>query len=1062
MLRRPPTIDSRSDTGAPVGSTAMSATATSTFDPVEPNLDLVAIEQAVLTRWRTNDTFAETMRRRADAPEWVFYEGPPTANGQPGIHHVWARIFKDLYPRYKTMRGYFVARKGGWDCHGLPVEVQVERELGFTGKQQIIDYGIEAFNQRCRQSVTRYVEDWQALTSRIGMWIDTVDAYWTLSTDYIESTWWQFRQIWDGGHIYEGYKVIPYCGRCGTALSSHELAQPGAYQDVTEPSIYVRFPLRDLDADLVVWTTTPWTLPGNVAAAVNPAIDYVRARDPEGGRDLILAHARAVEVLGDAVEIVASVAPADLIGQHYQRPFDYVPIDDRASVVVAAEFVTDDDGSGIVHLAPAFGEIDREATDPLGLPVLNPVDENAHFVAPIPVALTGRFVKHTDPDLIELLRGDGRLVKVADYTHSYPHCWRCNTPLIYWAKPTWFARTSAIRDTMIANNETVNWFPDTIKHGRFGNWLEGNIDWALSRDRFWGTPIPVWRCTDGHDTCVGSITELADLAGRDLSDLDPHRPYVDDVAITCPQCSQRARRVEPVLDTWFDSGSMPASQFHRPFENDDVFERRFPADFICEAIDQTRGWFYSLLAVNTMVFGVAPYRNVVCLGHIVDKDGAKMSKSKGNVIDPWTVLDSRGADALRWNMFSAGSPWVTRRMSVESIDDTTNRFLRTLWNTYAFFVTYANIDAWQPGARVAPSHDLDRWARSRLHSTVRAVTDALDGFDALAGAQALDALVDDLSNWYVRRSRARFWKSSDPDAHATLHECLLTVAQLLAPYCPFVADDLWRNLSADHESVHLSDWPEPDADAVDRALEVEMAAARAITSLGRSARSDAKTGVRQPLRTAFVLLDSDIDLRASVVAEIAVELNVKQLEVVRSLDGLLDYVVVPNFRALGPRLGPDMPRVKAILATADGNEVRAALERDGVYRVELDDHAVELGPDDVAVHAQQHESLALAQHGGFAVALDLTLDDELRSEGLARELVRFVNDQRKARGFAIADRVRAHITASEAVIEAGSAHRDWIAGEVLAVELDLDAVPSEREADAHIGGAPVWIELSVA
>jgi isoleucyl-tRNA synthetase len=1030
------------------------------FAPVDPALDLLELENRILAAWREEDTFAESLRRRSGAPEWVFYEGPPTANGKPGIHHVWARIFKDIYPRFHTMRGKHVARKGGWDCHGLPVEVEVEKELGFSGKSQIIDYGIAEFNERCRASVHRYVEDWQSLTSRIGMWIDTADAYWTLTPEFVESTWWQFQQMWDKGLIYEGYKVIPYCGRCGTALSSHELAQPGAYQDITEPSVYVRFPVLDRDFDLVVWTTTPWTLPSNVAAAIGPGVEYARVRDPSGGRDLVLGSARVHAVLGDDAEIVQTLSSRDLIGLRYERPFGYVPITDDANVVLEADFVTTEDGSGIVHLAPAFGEIDREVTDPLGLPILNPVDEHAHFTEPMPPRLRGRFVKDVDGDLIDELRSSGRLVTVRDYTHSYPHCWRCKSPLIYWAKPTWFARTSSLRGELLANNETINWHPDNIKHGRFGNWLEGNIDWALSRDRFWGTPIPVWRCEAGHDTCIGSFAELGERSGSDQTMLDPHRPQVDDVTISCGTCGERARRVEPVLDAWFDSGSMPASQFHYPFDNVDVFEQRFPADFICEAIDQTRGWFYSLLAVNTMVFGRSPYRNVVCLAHIVDEDGTKMSKSKGNIIDPWSVLSSRGADALRWNMFSAGSPWTPKRMFVEAIDDTTNRFIRTLWNSYSFFVTYANLDGWSPGNTAPATHVMDRWLRSRLHSTVAEVTNALESFDALSGAHSLERLVDDLSNWYVRRCRPRFWKHSDGAAHATLHECLSTIAKLLAPFCPFLADELWRNLMGAHESVHLTDWPAVDHDAIDPMLESEMAAALALTSLGRKARANAKCGVRQPLRHASIMVERGRTIGADVVAEIATELNVKNVTAVDSLDGLLEYSVVPNFRALGPRLGAALPAVKAALIEIDGRVVQRALDTDGVLRLAIDGTTVELGPDDVSVRAHQHESLALEQHDGFAIALDLTLDDELRAEGWARELVRAVNDQRKASGFAIADRIRADVRVEGPVASALADHHEWIAAEVLAVELQVSAVPPSGGANATIGGHAAWIMLA--
>jgi len=1033
------------------------------FRPVAA-FDLVALEHEVLTRWRDGDVFAESLRRREGNPEWVFYEGPPTANGRPGIHHVWARLFKDVFPRFRTMQGHYVARKGGWDCHGLPVEVEIEKELGLTSKHQIEDFGIEAFNQRCRESVHRYVEDWGSLTSRIGMWLDTANAYWTLNNEFIETVWWLFHRMWEQGDIYEGDKVVPYCGRCGTALSSHELGQPGAYVDVTEPSVYVRFPVVDRDFDLLVWTTTPWTLISNVAAAVGPDVEYVRVRDPEGGRDLVLGAARVEAVLGDAVERVATVAASELVGLHYERPFTELPIDAGANRVVAADFVTVDDGSGIVHLAPAFGEVDREAAAANGLPLLNPVGPDARFDATVP-AHRGTFVKDADPALIEALRASGRLVAVVDYTHSYPHCWRCGTPLIYWAKPTWFARTSAHKAELLRENESVGWHPEHIKHGRFGDWLENNVDWALSRDRFWGTPIPVWRCRDcGVDTCIGSVADLAKRAGKDLADLDLHRPYVDDIIFDCTECGGRAFRIEPVLDAWFDSGSMPAAQFHYPFDNTDVFERRFPADFICEAIDQTRGWFYSLLAVNTLVFGHAPYRNVVCLGLLLDQDGQKMSKSRGNIVDPRAILESRGADALRWNMFSVGSPWVPRRVNVDNIDESTRRFLLTLWNTYSFFVTYARLDEWDPasGANAEPTHVLDRWILSRLETTTTAVTDALSSFDALAGAQALEQLVDDLSNWYVRRSRPRFWKSSDPAAHATLHECLRTIALLLAPYCPFVTDDMWSNLASTNESVHLADWPVGDPARLDAGLDAEMQLARDLTSLGRSARNDAKIGVRQPLPRALVVLPASAELRAEVVDEIATELNVKQVEVVTSLEGLLDYTVVPNFKALGPRLGKRLPRLRELVVELDGAAVRRALDEDGAFTIDVDGEAVTLGPDDLVVRAQQHEDLTLAQDGDLAVALDLTLDDALRAEGAAREVVRLVNDRRRALDLDLADRIRLTVHAGGTLAAAVRAHQDWIAGEVLAVELTVDEGAGGPDADAAIAGAPVAVVVEKA
>jgi isoleucyl-tRNA synthetase len=1031
------------------------------FEPLEQPLDLVALEERVLARWANDDVFGESLRHRAGAPEWVFYEGPPTANGRPGLHHVWARAFKDLYPRFHTMRGRFVARKGGWDCHGLPVELEVERELGFSGKPEIEEYGIAEFNQRCRESVHRYIENWSALTTRVGMWLDTANAYWTLTNEYIESVWWHLRALWDQGLIYEGLKVVPYCGRCGTALSSHEVAQ--GYEDVTEPSVYVRFPLVDDDADLLVWTTTPWTLLSNVAAAVGPAIPYVRARGRAGGRDLIVAAERVAAVLGDDAEVVGPVPVETLVGRHYRRPFDGLAVPADAARVVTADFVTVEDGSGIVHLAPAFGEVDREVGEREGLPVLNPVDAAARFDASV-AAYAGRFVKDADPLIIDDLASRGLLERVVEYRHAYPHCWRCSTPLIYWGKPTWFARTSERRDDLLRENETIGWHPEHIKHGRFGDWLEHNVDWALSRDRFWGTPLPFWRCPDGHDTCVGSLAELAELAGRDVGHLDLHRPDVDEVTIACPVCGARAHRIEAVLDAWFDSGSMPAAQWHYPFEHQDTFEARFPADFICEAIDQTRGWFYSLLAVNTLVFGRSPYRNVVCLAHIVDRHGQKMSKSRGNVIDPWTILGTRGADALRWYFFSSGSPWTSRRVDEQVIDESTRRFLLTLWNTASFFVTYANLDGWEPGPSEAVAHVLDRWVRSRLHATVRDVTDALEGFDALRGAQALERLVDDLSNWYVRRSRPRFWKASDARAAATLHECLGTVSLLLAPFCPFTADELHRRVTPSTRSVHLADWPTVDEGALDPALEAAMAFTRQLVTLGLAARNDAGLKVRQPLRRALVVLPAGGVLSEELAAQVSEELNVKALEVVHDLEGLLDYVVTPNFRRLGPRVGSLIQPLKAALAAADGAELRRALTTDGTVVLDVAGEAVELSVEDVEVRARAHEEFVLAEDGGLAVAIDTRLDDELRGEGLARELVRGLNELRKTEGLDLADRVRVELRAGGAVAAAARRHGRWIAEEVLATDWRVEEPvgASERFVTLDVGGEPVGVRLERA
>jgi isoleucyl-tRNA synthetase len=1007
------------------------------------SFDLVALEERVIARWREDEVVDQVRKARADGEPWVFYEGPPTANGRPGLHHVWARVFKDLYPRFQTMRGRKVPRKGGWDCHGLPVEIEVEKELGFTAKHEIEEYGVAEFNQRCRDSVMRYVEDWASLTERSGVWIDTKDAYWTLTNDYVESVWWLIKRMWDQGLLYEGHRVSPYCPRCGTALSSHEMGQPGVYRDVTDPSVYVRFPLVDDDADFLVWTTTPWTLISNVAAAVGPDITYVRVHEPDG-RDLIMAEAAADRFFGEGspYDVISRCTGADLIGKHYTRPYDFLPLDESACRIVPADFVSIDDGSGIVHMAPAFGEDDAEVGRREGLPVLNPVDAEGTFDQRIG-PWHGLGVKQADPAIVRDLEMRGLLVREEPYLHSYPHCWRCGTPLIYWAKTSWFARTSQRRDDLLRENNRINWYPDHIKEGRFGKWLENNVDWALSRDRYWGTPLPVWRCGNGHDTCVGSVAELSQLTGSDLSALDLHRPYVDDITFACAECGDPATRLAPVLDAWFDSGAMPSAQQHFPFDGQDPTELppAFPADFICEAIDQTRGWFYSLLAVNTLVFDSTPYQNVVCLGHIVDGEGQKMSKSRGNVIDPWHVFTTYGADALRWYFLSAGQPWSPRRVFEEGIRESTGQTLLKLWNVWSFFATYADLDGWEPSATAPPtSHPLDKWVLGELDDTIAEVTDALEHFDALRGATRIARFVDDLSNWYVRRSRPRFWKNKDAGAYTTLHRCLVVSAELLAPFCPFLADELWRGLTGGL-SVHAVDWPTPSG-ARDEALASQVDAVRRLVELGRAARTDGKVKTRQPLRRAL-LLHPGVALDDASRDEIESELNVKAAETIEGLGGIVSWTAVPNFRTLGPRLGPKVNEIKAALASADGAALRQSLEDQGW--VEIAGERLEM--DDLEIRAERHGQYALAQEGPWAVALDLELDDELLVEGTARELSRAINDLRKERGFEIADRVRVVVAVPEGgrAAQAVAAFGSWIAGEVLAVELVVG--------DASGGGA---------
>jgi isoleucyl-tRNA synthetase len=1016
------------------------------FRPVSADLDFVAVEEAELVRWREHEVFARSMAQRAGAPPWVFYEGPPTANGMPGLHHVWARVYKDLFCRYQTMRGRLVDRRAGWDTHGLPVEVQVERQLGISGKRAIEEeVGVAEFTRLCRESVLAYVGEFERLTERIGYWLDTANAYYTFHAEYVESVWWHLQQLFDRGLLYEDLKVVPYCPRCGTALSSHELGQPDVYGDEPDESAYVRLEITDAASHpeiggashLVVWTTTPWTLLSNVAVAVNPQITYAVV-------DGHVVAASLVESVFGAESVVSATLPGSaLLGVHYRRPFSDVALPEGvdANYVVAGEYVTVDDGTGLVHQAPAFGEIDRQIARENGLPTVNPVGPDGTFTEEV-AWLAGQGVRAANGAINDELERRGLLVRRLDYVHSLPHCWRCSTVLIYWGKPSWYVATSRLKDEMLAENATVDWHPAHIRDGRFGEWLNNNVDWALSRDRYWGTPLPIWRCEAGHLTCVGSRAELSGLAGRDLSEIDPHRPAIDEVVFACRACGAEARRVAPVIDAWFDSGAMPAAQVGYPHVAGSREAIRFPAQFVAEAIDQTRGWFYSLLAVNTLVFGATPYEHVLCLGHIVDEFGRKMSKSVGNVIEPWTVLTTRGADPLRWWMFSQGSPWTSTRASLGAIDASLRETLATLWNTFSFFTTYASLNGFDPaGASVpAPSErpELDRWILSRAEAVTVSVTAALDGYEPLGGTDALAELIDDLSNWYVRRSRRRFWRT-DPTApasdslaaQATLLEVLQRVALLLAPFCPFVADRLYRELFEVDEdaSVHLADWPASDPTRRDEALEASMAVARRLTSLGRAARAEAGVKVRQPLARALVFLAPDAPTPPPGVVED--ELNVDALEYGSELADVLTFEIVPNFRALGPRLGEAVKELRAALGALDPAASAATLEAGGSVRVTLSSGVFDLSGEDLELRVRGAGGYAVSRDGAEVVALDLNITDDLRRRGYLRDLVRQVQDLRKNSGFDVADRVVLHV----AGVDDLAGGFDELANEVLAVRV---------------------------
>jgi isoleucyl-tRNA synthetase len=1005
------------------------------FRPVDRERSFPELELEVLARWRERDVFAESLRRREGSPEWVFYEGPPTANGPPASHHVLARVFKDIYPRYKTMRGFHVARKAGWDCHGLPVEIAVEHELGLQSKADIEGFGIAEFNQRCREAVSAYLEEWDRLTERIGFWVDLDDAYRTLDDSYIESVWWALSEIFKKGLLYEGHRVVPYCVRCGTALSSHEVSL--GYEDVHDRSAYVKLALSDGDESIVIWTTTPWTLPANLAVAVAPDVTYARVR--HGGETLIVAEALTERVFGADGEIVGRLRGSDLVGRHYRGPVFPAGAPPREFPILAGDFVTTEDGTGIVHMAPAFGEDDFrlgvvnglfDPTEPQTL--FNPVRTDGTYDERVS-GYEGRSVvdKELAVDLIEDLRGRGMLLREELHEHSYPHCWRCGTPLIYYAKPSWYIATSRLRDRLLAANDTVEWYPPGIKEGRFGDWLRNNVDWALSRERYWGTPLPLWRCASDHRVCIGSFAELERRAGRPVG--DPHRPFVDELTFPCEECGEEMRRVPEVIDVWFDSGSMPFAQHHAPFENEERYAAAFPADFVCEALDQTRGWFYSLIAVSTLLNDRAPYRNVVCLGLLVDANGQKMSKSRGNVIAPWDILERFGADAFRWYFFTSKQPWDGYRFSADAVGEVVRLFLRQLWQTYSFLVLYANAGE----ARDGEPTDLDRWVLSRLAETVATVRERLDAYDATSGGRAIAEFIEDLSNWYVRRSRRRFWEG-DRAALETLRTALVTVAQLLAPYTPFVADEIYDNLDGGLESVHLCDFPV--AGERDLELEFAMATARQTVRLGLAARRQGDVKVRQPLREAVIVADGRereaIERLSEVVRE---ELNVVALRFVAAADELGTYTVKPNFRALGPRFGKRMPMLVDAIAALDPAEVAGALRAGQTVVVSLAGADHELGPDDLALALAPLEGYGLEREGSHAVALELALDPELISSGYAREIVHAVQGARRNAELEISDRIELALAGDGELLAAAREHESEIAGETLATSVTHSA-----------------------
>lgn len=1026
------------------------------FKPVSPKLDVNQMEEGVLKFWKRNDVFHQSLKTREDGPEYVFFEGPPTANGKPGVHHVLARAFKDIFPRYKTMNGYHVSRRGGWDTHGLPVEIEVEKKLGIKNKREIEEYGIAEFNALCRESAFTYIQDWERMTDRIGYWVDLDEAYITFKNSYIESVWNILKNFWDKELLYQGYKVVPYCPRCGTPLSDHEVAQ--GYHEVSDPSVYVRMPLVDEPGtSLLVWTTTPWTLPGNVAVAAGENVDYVKVERTltEGGTEkLILAESLIEKVFGsEPVTVLDHFKGRQLKGKRYHPLYTFLPATKPAHYVVLGNFVTTEDGSGLVHIAPAFGEDDMQVAFDNDLPILVTVLPDGTFIPEVrPWA--GIFIKKADPLIIDNLQERGLLFKVQAYTHTYPFCWRCGTPLMYYARQTWYVRTSQFKERMVALNDTINWYPGYIKNGRFGNWLENNVDWALGRERYWGTPLPVWECENCHtQTCIGSVKELSEKAGRDLTELDLHRPYVDEIKFPCPDCGGMMKRVPELIDVWFDSGSMPYAQWHSPFENEREFKQHYPADFICEAVDQTRGWFYSLHAISTLLNDSVAYKNVICLGLILDGNGQKMSKSKGNVVSPWEVLEKNGADATRWYLYTASPPGQERRFSSDLVGEVLRNFTLTLWNTYSFFVTYANLDGWtpDPNSEIAYS-PLDNWLRSALHALVRDVTTALENYDVLGSTRPVEAFVDQLSNWYLRRSRRRFWKSeSDADkkaAYATLYEALVTVSKLLAPTMPFIADELYQNLvrSIDEKaplSVHLADWPKFDASLINEKLNREMALVMKLVSLGHAARNKANRKVRQPLaEVAFAVGNRDEGAAVLAHADLLEdELNVKSVRLLNAASEAVSFSLNPLPKQLGQKYGNKFPELRKAVLALDAEATASVLLAGNPISVSVKGEAYSLLPEEIEVRVNAKSGYAVAAEGAYLAALVTDLTPELIQEGMAREFVRRVQDLRKSAELEIADRIRLYVNATPGLMQAIQSQLDYIKTETLTLELLFEAVP---------------------
>ena len=1007
------------------------------YEKVNASRNFVQQEKKIEKFWKDNRIFEKSIEDRKDSPIYMFYDGPPTANGKPHIGHVLTRVIKDMIPRYHTMKGERVPRKAGWDTHGLPVELEVEKLLGFEGKENIEKYGIAPFIDKCKESVWKYKGMWEDFSSTVGFWADMDHPYVTYENDYIESIWWSLKQIWDKGLLYKGYRIVPYCPRCGTPLASHEVAQ--GYKDVTERSAVVRFKCKDDDAYFLAWTTTPWTLPSNVALCVHPELDYVKVKAADG-YTYWLAEGQLERVLKEGWTVLERVKGRDLERREYEPLYSFQKVDRKGHFVTLADYVTLGEGTGIVHIAPAFGEDDYQVGLKYDLPFLQYVDSKGDMTEPTPWA--GTFVKQADPLILQDLEDRQLLFSAPKFTHSYPHCWRCGTPLIYYARESWYIKMTEVRDDLLRNNATINWIPATIGEKRFGNWLENIQDWAISRNRYWGTPLPIWECECGHKHCIGSIEELKSMSDNCPDDIELHRPYVDDVTIKCPVCGKPMHRVEEVIDCWYDSGAMPFAQYHYPFENKETFESTFPADFISEAVDQTRGWFYSLLAISTLIFNKAPYKNVIVLGLVLDENGEKMSKSKGNAVDPFEALDAYGADSIRWYFYENSAPWLPNRFYKEAVIEGQRKFLGTFWNTYAFYVLYADIDSFDPTKyTLDPSslNSMDRWLLSRLNSLIKEVDADLGGYKIPEAARALQDFTDELSNWYVRRSRERFWEAemtqNKINAYLTLWTALVTLSKLAAPMIPFMTEEIYQNIvrrvdSSAPESIHLCDFPVADESLIDTELEHHMEEVLKIVVLGRAARNEANVKNRQPLSVMYVGGAEALgELYKDIIED---ELNIKNVIFTDDMSRFSSYTFKPQLRTLGKRFGKRLNEVREILSSLDGNAAKRELDETGQLVIHTADGDETLAPEDLLIEASKVEGFASASEGGYTVALDTDLTEDLIKEGYVREVVSKIQSMRKEADFNVMDHIRVSINTSERLADVVKEFSSEISEDVLA------------------------------